>query len=335
MTVWAQMSGLNVNCSSAAEEAVIQGNLEVSDTIYTEDIKINDIFDNGQGYLMFYDDLEVQNGEVIKADSYNLNLRGGGDPVVIGDFSVSGSSDDLYVVDDLDVGGTKNCIVEAKDGNTYIFSVIESPEVWFEEKISSKLEKGKKEIFLDNRFIASTVIDKKHPLHIQITPTSECEGLWVEKKSDRVIVHELNGGSSDASFDITISAKRLGFEDIRFNEYAFDADLNIKYKKSNEELFLEQKPLRLKINQLKKERELEIQNSKKKHVEIKNLDKKYNESFKKRDIKQIKEITNKIKDLHGEKEMIKKNIKEKNELIRENVKLILEKQKQHKLNKKR
>jgi len=218
-----------------------------------EDLQINDIYDYDQGYIYFSDDIELDNPEQFRSDTLNLVIRGGTDPVVIGEMSVSGSYDDLYVVDDLDVGGTKDCVVKGTDGNVYSFSVIESPEIWFEEKISSQLKNGSVEIPLDERFIASTVIDESHPLQVIVSPTSNCNGLWVEKFYDKVIVHELNSGISNATFDITISAKRLGYEDIRFDERIYDNDTKVWYKKSKEAMFLEEKPTRIQMQQNKVE----------------------------------------------------------------------------------
>ena len=198
-----QCTNLNVNTSSIAEEAVIGGDLLVSSDIFVEDLNVNDISDLDQGYIYCTDDFELDDVEQIRADVNNLVILGGTDPVVIGGASVAGSNDDLYVVDDFDVAGTKNCVVKATDGHIYNFSVIESPEIWFEEKLSGEIVNGECTINLDNRFIASTVIDENHPLQVIATPTSQ-GSLWVEKFYDKVIVH-----GDCITFDITISAKRL------------------------------------------------------------------------------------------------------------------------------
>jgi len=223
-------------------------NMNSYDIDNCEDLEVNDIYDYNQGYVYCYDDFELDDVEQIRADTANLRILGGTDPVSIGGWSISGSEDDLFVVDDLDVLGSKNCVVDARDGHKYIFSVIESPEIWFEEKISSQLENGRKEIILDERFLASTVIDKKHPLHTIVTPTSECNGLWVEKKFDRVIVH---ASTLDSTFDLTISAKRLGYEDVRFDEYFKDEELDIEYKKSKKGMFFEKKPFTIQTREIK------------------------------------------------------------------------------------
>lgn len=239
----------NWTLSGAAQSTL---NMNSQDIDNVEDLEVNDLFDHNQGFIFCADDFELDDVEQIRADTNNLVITGGSDPVTIGGASIFGNNSDLWVVSDLDVNGTKNCVVNAKDGRTYIFAAIESPELWFEEKMSSQLVSGEKEIILDPRFIASTVIDALHPINAIATPTNQCNGLWVEKKFDRVIVHELNNGTSDSTFDITLSAKRLGYEDLRFDEYLKDTDINGQYKKSNEELIMEKKPLIIKTMEIKK-----------------------------------------------------------------------------------
>jgi len=96
-------------------------------------------------------------------------------------------------------------------------AAMESPEVWFEEKLSGKLEKGQAEIKLDPIFIEVTTINDQFPMRVIATPNEECNGLWVEKFNDKIIVHELKNGNSDATFDISISALRKDLEGRRFD----------------------------------------------------------------------------------------------------------------------
>jgi hypothetical protein len=205
----------------------------------------------------FSDDIDMTNGDIdniddLYGDSGNIDMDNATGIIIdvasVDEVYVAG---DLYVEDDLDVGGTKNCMVELPDGRKLLFSAVESPEVWFEEKISSQLVDGKKEIILDERFIKSTTIDSSHPMHVIVTPTSECSGLWVEKKVDRVIVHS---NTQDATFDITISAKRKGMENKRFDELVKDTDTGKYYKKSKEKQFLQAKPFITEVEKLRKQR---------------------------------------------------------------------------------
>lgn len=320
MAIWAQCTGLNVNTSSTAEEAVISGDLSVSSDIFTEDLNVDDVFDNGQGYIYMLDDVYIQNGELLRADSNNLNIEGGGDPVIIGSGSVGGATDDLEVLGDLNVTGTKNCVVHAKDNHSYIYSVIESSEVWLEEKLRGKLSNGKKEVKLDPRFIASTVIDDKHPIHCQVTNTSDCNGLWIEKFFDKVIVH----GTGNSSFDLTISAKRFGLEDHKFDEYLLDKDLEINYKKSKEKLFKAQKRLRIEVNRLSKEIKEDKEGFKEEHQKVKELDDEFREALKKEDKQKVEEIKKKVKIERFKQKELQTSMKEKGKELQEKNKLIRE-----------
>ena len=251
--------------------------MENQDLEDADDVNVNDMYATGTD-IDVNDDFTMGGGEIkdclqIKGDSSgNLLLEGGVDAVVIGSTIYGGSVEDLYVSDDFDVAGSKNCVVHATDGHTYNFSVIESPEIWFEEKLSGAIFEGLSQIDLDKRFIASTVIDENHPLHVIATPTSE-GSLWVEKFFDKVIVH-----GDCTTFDITISAKRLNYEDVRFDEMIYDEDLETIYKKRKGDLFLEQKPKRLILKEksnLIKNKKNEINDNKKDKVKRKKLKEEY------------------------------------------------------------
>ncbi len=267
-----------------------------------EDLEVNDIADYDQGEIFITDNIEVDGDEVpaMYADADNLNLYGGDDPVVIGIDGWNGTPDDLVVEGDFLVDGSKDCVVRAKDGHSYSFSVIESPEVWFEEKLSGELKNGICEIILDDRFLASTVIDENHPLHTIATPTSE-GSLWTEKFYDKIIIH-----GTCSTFDVTISAKRLNYEDIRFDEWIRDEDLKTLYKKSKEDLFLSKKPLKLQVRQIKDTFKQEVE-----QVKNKKIDKKM--------------IKSEIKNLRKDRKKEVKNLAKRLNLINENYKKNLHK----------
>jgi len=244
--------GDNLGNHTATEDLNMRG----YDINNVDRLEVNYISDYDEGYVFCADDFELDDAEQIRSDTANLVIVGGTDPVVIGGVSIGGSSDDLYVYGNLDVNGDKNCIVQAKDGKKYIFSAIESPEVWFEEKLSGVIINGKCEIVLDNRFLASTVIDKENPIHINISPTSEGTA-WVEKFTNKVIVH-----GNCSTFDLTISAKRLGRENKRFDEIIKDEETGEEYKMSKEEEYLRKKPIKQEIRNIKQEIKQNIINKK-------------------------------------------------------------------------
>lgn len=142
---------------------------------------------------------------------------------------------------DFDVTGTKNCRMILEDGRKFLFAAIESPELWFEEKLSGRTSGGVCVVSLDERFTACILVSEQYPLHAIVTPTSDCGNVWVEKFIDSVTVHS----ERDGSFDIVISAKRKGYETIRFDEMVHDEELDKDYKLSKQEEWLRLKPERL------------------------------------------------------------------------------------------
>ena len=167
---------------------------EVLDLVTTDDIWCGDRLYVGDTWDYYFD---------VVSDI--LNLSGNGTDFYIGP--------DVTCINDLTVLGTKNCVITTKKGKNYLFSAIESPEIWFEEKMSGEIKKGICEIKLDQRFIDCTLVNKKHPLNVLITPTSDYSKIWIEKYFDKIIVH------GDAkTFDCVISAKRIDKADVRFTE---------------------------------------------------------------------------------------------------------------------
>lgn len=120
---------------------------------------------------------------------------------------------------------TSRCFLKARskmanvlgtDNKTYKFQNITNPEVWLEMRVSGILSGTSTTITLDSRFLACTVIDVGHPLHVVATPTSApgTASFWVDKGTTTVIIH----GSLGTAFDVLISAKRRNYEDVSFEE---------------------------------------------------------------------------------------------------------------------
>jgi hypothetical protein len=99
--------------------------------------------------------------------------------------------------------------------NTY---AQESAEVWFEDFGSDQLAGGEVTVELDPVFLETVLIDENHPMKVFITPTNDCYGVYVSKGTTCFTVRELSGGTSDATFDWRVVAKRRGFEDMRLEE---------------------------------------------------------------------------------------------------------------------
>ena len=115
--------------------------------------------------------------------------------------------------------GLKNAVVETPSyGQRYTYAD-ESTEVYFFDRGQGQLSGGSVTIHLDPIFLETVTIDAVHPMLIQITPTADCNGLFVaEKTSTSFTVKELRNGTSDATFDWEVAAKRRGYETVRLQQ---------------------------------------------------------------------------------------------------------------------
>jgi hypothetical protein len=100
-----------------------------------------------------------------------------------------------------------------------LLSVIESPEVWFEDFGESHLVHGMAHVDLDPLFLETVTIDGAHPMKVFIQVNDEdCNGTAVKRGTTDFDVVELGGGTSDASFSYRVVAKRKGYEEARLRE---------------------------------------------------------------------------------------------------------------------
>jgi len=94
---------------------------------------------------------------------------------------------------------------------------VESPENWFEDFGTARLQGGAAEVAPDPEFLQTddTTVD----YHVFLTPNGDCHGLYVASKTAAgFTVRELGGGSSSIAFDYRIVARRRGFEKVRLQE---------------------------------------------------------------------------------------------------------------------
>jgi hypothetical protein len=94
---------------------------------------------------------------------------------------------------------------------------VQSPENWFEDFGSAKLENGRVTVAIDPRF--AQIVNTGVEFHVFLTPQGECEGLYVANKSAGGFeVRELHHGTSAVAFDYRIVAKRTGHEAERMTD---------------------------------------------------------------------------------------------------------------------
>lgn len=106
--------------------------------------------------------------------------------------------------------GTKSAVVEVNQEARKLYA-IESPEVWFEDFGSARLENGQAEVSIDEIFAATVNLGVDY--HVFLTPLGDCQGLYVAEKTPAGFgVRELGGGTASIEFDYRLVAKRAGYE---------------------------------------------------------------------------------------------------------------------------
>jgi hypothetical protein len=94
---------------------------------------------------------------------------------------------------------------------------VESPQNWFEDFGSGRLESGARSVALEPTF--AQTVNTGSEYHVFLTPEGECRGLYVNNKSASGFeVHELGGGQSNVAFEYRIIALRRGYEDARLED---------------------------------------------------------------------------------------------------------------------
>ena len=128
----------------------------------------------------------------------------------------SSASGNFHTAGNYTAQGTKNAIVNTENYGKRKLYADESADVRFFDRGESQLEDGKATILFDPMFLETVTIDKNNPALVQITLTSDCNGVFVAKRtSTHFVVKELMSGTSNASFMWEVSAKRKGYESVR------------------------------------------------------------------------------------------------------------------------
>jgi hypothetical protein len=143
-----------------------------------------------------------------------------GDAVFSGNVYLYGSfKTDVSIEGNLEATGTKNAVVSTQNYGNRTTYCDESAEVYFFDRGEAYLDDGAVTIELDPIFLETVTIDDAHPMLVQLTPTAECNGLYVaQRTTSNFTVQEFQGGSSDAGFMWEVAAKRTGYEDTRLAE---------------------------------------------------------------------------------------------------------------------
>ncbi|RLF26500.1 MAG: hypothetical protein DRN01_04615, partial [Thermoplasmata archaeon] len=108
--------------------------------------------------------------------------------------------------------GTVSQVIPTKHYGARIFCAPEYTEEWLGDVGSAQLVNGHIRIDLDPIYIEATTIDEEHPFKVQVTPTSQCNGVYVIKDNRGFDVYEVGDGKSNATFDWEVKAKSAFIE---------------------------------------------------------------------------------------------------------------------------
>lgn len=136
---------------------------------------------------------------------------------VYGYEATGGSGAAVYAAGDFVASGTKNAVLKTSKGHR-LMSVIESPEVWFEDFGEGHLVNGKAHIELDPLFLETVSINNLNPMKVFVQLEGDCNGVYVVKGTTGFDVNELKSGTSGVPFSYRIVAKRKGYENDRLRE---------------------------------------------------------------------------------------------------------------------
>jgi hypothetical protein len=126
---------------------------------------------------------------------------------VAGNTEITGN---LQVNGNLTVAGSKASRVSTSQGEKLLFA-IESPKIEFLTSGSGQLKNGQAEIEFD--WLFKEAISDKIPIRVHLTPTSECNGLYVKEKSnDGFVVKGSSNGN--CTFDWIAIGRRKGYEEV-------------------------------------------------------------------------------------------------------------------------
>ncbi len=122
-----------------------------------------------------------------------------------------GSGAAIYAAGDFVASGTKSAVLRTTKGPR-LMSVLESPEVWFEDFGEGQLVNGKAHIELDPMFLETVTINNSNPMKVFVQLEGDCNGVYVAKGTTGFDVNELRGGTSNTAFSYRVVAKRRGYE---------------------------------------------------------------------------------------------------------------------------
>jgi hypothetical protein len=154
-------------------------------------------------------DRNMEAGGDVKARG---NIEAGGDLICGGQLQCEVPS----LPGDVIAGGTAGAYIQTASFGQRVTYAVGGSQVWLVDQGQGQLKQGVATVTLDPIFAEMVTIDDQHPTLVQITLTGEAKGVYVtDKTAYGFTVRELQGGTSNATFDWQVSALRKGYEETR------------------------------------------------------------------------------------------------------------------------
>jgi hypothetical protein len=120
-------------------------------------------------------------------------------------------------------GSNLAAVVPVQGGKQAAMYSVQSPENWFEDFGTARLQGGAAHVSLEALF--GQTVNSGVEYHVFLTPKGDCRGLYVaDETGSGFEVRELGGGKSSVSFDYRIVAKRKGYETVRMEDLTEQAN---------------------------------------------------------------------------------------------------------------
>jgi len=123
----------------------------------------------------------------------------------------------IYTSGNQTATGTKSAVVpiDAAAGDWRKLYCEEAAEVMFTDYGTGTLTAGHGHVVLDPIFLKTVTIDQSHPMMVFLEMNGETKGVYVVKGDAGFDVIENQSGSSNATFDYRVVARRRGYEQTR------------------------------------------------------------------------------------------------------------------------
>ena len=168
------------------------------------------------GVVGFVESPNAAAGQFVAHSGLGLILQGLSGSAATQVFSVDASGN-LDISGNLTVAGSKSARVKLRDGREVALYAVESPENWFEDFGTARLQAGAAVVSLEPGFLQT--VNTSADYHVFLTANGDCRGLFVASKTPAGFeVRELGGGSASIAFDYRIVARRQGFENVRLRD---------------------------------------------------------------------------------------------------------------------